>query len=110
MTASKKVALITGAANGIGEATARLFAKRGYAVVMVDIADRGAVIAKEIVSDGGVCDFFVGDVSAEKDVIAAVEKSVKKHGRIDVLNNNAGIVLVARWTRSRGTSTGASWT
>ena len=94
MTASKKVALITGAANGIGEATARLFAKRGYAVVMVDIADRGAVIAKEIVSDGGVCDFFVGDVAAEKDVIAAVEKSVKKHGRIDVLNNNAGIVLV----------------
>ncbi len=94
MTVSKKIALITGAANGIGEATSRLFAKRGYAVVMVDTADRGDAVAKEIVSDGGVCDFIVGDVSAENDVIAAVEKTVKKHGRIDVLNNNAGIVLV----------------
>ena len=46
MTVSKKIALITGAANGIGEATSRLFAKRGYAVVMVDTADRGGAVAK----------------------------------------------------------------
>jgi NAD(P)-dependent dehydrogenase (short-subunit alcohol dehydrogenase family) len=94
MSESKKVALITGAANGIGEATARLFAKRGYAVVMVDIVDRGAAIAQEIASEGGVCDFFMGDVAGEADVAAVVEKTVKKHGRIDVLNNNAGIVIV----------------
>jgi NAD(P)-dependent dehydrogenase (short-subunit alcohol dehydrogenase family) len=94
MTASKKVALITGAANGIGEATSRLFAKRGYSVIMVDVVEKGGAIAREIESAGGVCDFFAGDVSDEKDVIAVVEKTMKKHGRIDVLNNNAGIVLV----------------
>jgi len=94
MTATKKVALITGTANGIGEASARLFARRGYAVVMVDIVDRGAAVAKEIESAGGVCDFMVGDGAAETDVAGIVEKTMKKYGRIDVLNNNAGIVLV----------------
>jgi NAD(P)-dependent dehydrogenase (short-subunit alcohol dehydrogenase family) len=94
MNTSKKVAMITGAANGIGEASARLFAGRGYAVVMIDIADRGQEIRREIESGGGVCDFFRGDVAAEGDVASAVEKALEKHGRIDVLNNNAGIVLV----------------
>ncbi len=106
MNTSKKVALITGAANGIGEASARLFARRGYAVAMIDIVDRGQEIRKEIEDGGGVCDFFVCDVAVEVDVSAAVEKTVKKHGRIDVLNNNAGIVLVRaldeiRWEEYR---------
>jgi NAD(P)-dependent dehydrogenase (short-subunit alcohol dehydrogenase family) len=94
MNTSKKVALITGAANGIGEATTRLFARRGYAVVMIDIVDRGNEIRREIESGGGACDFFTCDVAAEGDVASAVEKTMGKHGRIDVLNNNAGIVLV----------------
>ncbi|MBN2224813.1 MAG: SDR family oxidoreductase [Deltaproteobacteria bacterium] len=94
MTETKKVALITGAANGIGEASARMFAKRGYAVVMLDVVDRGADVAREIQDGGGTCDFMIGDVAVESDVVKAVEATVKKHGRIDVLNNNAGIVIV----------------
>lgn len=94
MNVTDKVALITGAANGIGEATARLFAKRGYRVVMVDIVDRGAAIAKEIESEGGACAFWRCDAAAEPEVRAVVEKTVERYGRIDVLNNNAGIVLV----------------
>jgi NAD(P)-dependent dehydrogenase (short-subunit alcohol dehydrogenase family) len=94
MNEIKKVALITGAANGIGEASAKLFARKGYAVVMLDVAPRGDEVRKEIEKEGGVCDFYKGNVAVEKDVAGVVQKTVKKYGRIDVLNNNAGIVLV----------------
>jgi NAD(P)-dependent dehydrogenase (short-subunit alcohol dehydrogenase family) len=106
MTESNKVALITGAANGIGEASARMFAKRGYAVVMVDMVERGAGIAGEIRAAGGVCDYLTCDVAVEADVASAVAKTMAKHGRIDVLNNNAGVVIVRpldeiRWEEYR---------
>ena len=94
MNTSRRVALITGAASGIGEASARLFARRGYAVVMIDIVDRGDEVRKEIESEGGVCGFLACDVAVEGDVTSVVEKTMEKHGRIDVLSNNAGIVLV----------------
>jgi len=94
MNMSRKVALITGAANGIGEASARLFARKGYAVVMIDIVDRGDAVRKEIESEGGVCRFLACDVAVEGDVTAVVEKAMEQYGRIDVLSNNAGIVLV----------------
>jgi NAD(P)-dependent dehydrogenase (short-subunit alcohol dehydrogenase family) len=94
MNTSRRVALITGAANGIGEASARLFARRGYAVVMIDIVDRGDEVRKEIESEGGVCAFLACDVAVEGDVTSVVEKTMEKYGRIDVLSNNAGIVLV----------------
>jgi NAD(P)-dependent dehydrogenase (short-subunit alcohol dehydrogenase family) len=94
MTELQKVALITGAANGIGEASARLFAGRGYAVVMIDVVDRGEGIATEIAAGGGTCDFVKCDVAVESDVKSAIEKVLMKYGRIDVLNNNAGIVIV----------------
>jgi len=106
MTASDKVALITGAANGIGEASARMFAERGYAVAMVDIVDRGAGIADQIRAAGGVCDYLTCDVADQNDVALAVEKTMEKHGRVDVLNNNAGVVIVRpldeiRWEEYR---------
>jgi NAD(P)-dependent dehydrogenase (short-subunit alcohol dehydrogenase family) len=94
METSRRVALITGAANGIGEASARLFARRGYAVVMIDIADRGEEVRKEIELDGGECGFLACDVAVEGDVTMVVENTMEKYGRIDVLSNNAGIVLV----------------
>jgi NAD(P)-dependent dehydrogenase (short-subunit alcohol dehydrogenase family) len=94
MSARKKVAIVTGAASGIGEATSRLLAERGHAVVMLDVADRGGEIKKEIVSAGGACDFIGCDVSVESEVRSAVEKAVSDRGRVDVLVNNAGIVLV----------------
>jgi NAD(P)-dependent dehydrogenase (short-subunit alcohol dehydrogenase family) len=94
MDTSRKVALITGAANGSGEASARLFARRGYAVVMIDVAERGEEVRKEIELDGGECGFLICDVAVEGDVTLVVEKTMEKYGRIDVLSNNAGIVLV----------------
>ncbi len=95
MSKSKKqVAVVTGAANGIGEAVARLFSSKGYAVVMLDVSDRGNQVCDEIKAGGGNCAFWQCDVAKEKDVASTVEKVMKMHGRIDVLNNNAGIVLV----------------
>ncbi len=94
MNAQAKVALITGAAGGIGEATARLFAHRGYAVSMVDSALRGRQVRDEIESAGGVSSFTECDVSVEAKVVSAVEGTMRTYGRIDVLVNDAGIVLV----------------
>lgn len=94
MNQTKKVAVITGAANGIGEASARLFAQRGYAVVMIDIDDRGETIKKEIQSGGVSSEFIKCDVGNETSVSSAVEKAVTSFGGIDVLVNNAGIVIV----------------
>jgi 3(or 17)beta-hydroxysteroid dehydrogenase len=86
-----KVAIVTGAAKGLGEADARLFAKEGAAHVIVadvDVAN-GERVARDI---GPQATFMRLDVRHEaewKDLIAAV---VKKHGRLDVLVNNAGVV------------------
>jgi NAD(P)-dependent dehydrogenase (short-subunit alcohol dehydrogenase family) len=93
MTA-KSVAIVTGAANGIGEATAKLFAQNGYALAIIDIVDRVAQVAAEIESDGSGCLFMKGDVSNESDVKAFVAQVMRAHGRIDALINNAGTVVV----------------
>src|SRR5512136_1560538 len=90
----KQVAIVTGAANGIGEATARLFAQNGYAVAMIDIADRVEQVAVDIKSAGGECLFTKGDVSSENDVRAFVDQVMGAYARIDALVNNAGIVVV----------------
>jgi NAD(P)-dependent dehydrogenase (short-subunit alcohol dehydrogenase family) len=90
----KRVAIVTGGANGIGEATAKLFAENGYALAIIDIVDRVAQVAAEIESDGGDCLFMKGDVSNESDVKALVDQVMRVHGRIDALINNAGTVVV----------------
>lgn len=90
----KQVAIVTGGANGIGEATAKLFARNGYAVAMIDIVDRVEQVAGEIESQGGECLFAKGDVSNESDVRAFVGQVMGAYGRIDVLVNNAGTVVV----------------
>jgi NAD(P)-dependent dehydrogenase (short-subunit alcohol dehydrogenase family) len=90
----KQVAIVTGAANGIGEATAKLFAESGYAVAIIDVADRVEQVATEIESAGGECLFTKGDVSNEGHVKAFVDQVMRAHGRVDALVNNAGIVVV----------------
>ena len=90
----KQVAIVTGGANGIGEATAKLFAQNGYAVAIVDVADRVAHVAAEIESGGGECLSAKGDVSNESDVKAFVDQVMRAYGRIDALINNAGTVVV----------------
>jgi len=90
----KHVAVITGGANGIGEATAKLFAQNNYAVAIIDIVDRVEQVASEIESEGGECLFVKGDVSNESDVRAFVDQVMRVYGRIDALINNAGTVVV----------------
>ena len=81
-----KVVVVTGAASGIGAATARRFADAGATIVVSDVAD-GSVIADEV---GGT--FVAADVSNEAQVEALVGAAVDRHGRLDVMVNNAGIL------------------
>ena len=85
-----KVAIITGAAKGLGEADARMFAREGATVILTDMdADNGERVAGEI---GGSAEFHVQDVRDEQgweDLIADV---VSRHGKLDILVNNAGVV------------------
>jgi NAD(P)-dependent dehydrogenase (short-subunit alcohol dehydrogenase family) len=85
---ARKVALITGGASGIGEATVRLFVQEGAAVAIADIQDeRGRRLAGEL---GDRAAYVHTDVSREPDVQAAVAETVKRFGRLDCIFNNAG--------------------
>src|SRR5258705_11819571 len=83
-----KVALITGGASGIGEATVRLFVEEGAAVMLADLdEDRGRRVAGELGSRAG---YIHTDVSREADVKAAVDETCKRFGQLDCIFNNAG--------------------
>ncbi len=87
-----KVCLITGAGSGIGQATARLFAREGAQVVVADVDDRGArSTVASIRKSGGEAVAEHADVTDEQDTIALAAKVAKRFKRIDVLFNNAGI-------------------
>lgn len=93
MSLQNKTAIITGAAAGIGAASAALFAKEGARVVAVDI-DRERVdqISAQIERTGGECLAVVADVSQRDHVENVLRCTVEKFGRVDILFNNAGIV------------------
>lgn len=87
-----KIALISGGTSGIGEATARLFAKEGADVVVVGRDDkRGNKVVEDIISKGGKAAFLQCDVSKEDDVISLFEKFYNTYGKLDILFNNAGV-------------------
>jgi 3-hydroxybutyrate dehydrogenase len=87
-----KVALITGAATGIGRAIAFRFAEEGASVVLADYNEEaGRRTAEEVAERGGRATFVQADVSKSEDVRRMVDESVRTYGRLDVLVNNAGI-------------------
>ncbi|KAA8516784.1 hypothetical protein F0562_017106 [Nyssa sinensis] len=86
------VALITGGASGIGEATARLFAKHGAKVIVADVQDDlGHSLCKDINGSEEIVSFIHCDVTKESDVQNAVDSAISKHGKLDIMFNNAGI-------------------
>src|SRR5467141_770181 len=88
-----RVALITGAASGIGRATALLFAREGAAIALADVnADAGQRVADEIAQAGGHSFFEPVDVTRAADCQSLVERAIREFGRIDILFNNAGII------------------
>ncbi len=87
-----KTVIITGAASGIGKATAELFAKYGANVIVSDIQEsEGETVVKEICSAGGKSLFFKTDVSKPEEMEALVNFAVKTYGKLDMAVNNAGI-------------------
>ena len=92
MKLDDKVALITGGNSGIGRATAALFAKEGAAVVLTGRnQERGEQVAQAINEAGGRSMFVCSDVRVAADCRQAVEQTLERFGRIDVLFNNAGV-------------------
>ncbi|KAK7284814.1 hypothetical protein RJT34_19567 [Clitoria ternatea] len=85
-----KVALITGGASGIGEATARLFLRHGAKVVIADIQDNlGHSLCKNLNSDN--ISYVHCDVTNDNDVETAVSAAVSRHSKLDIMFSNAGI-------------------
>jgi NADP-dependent 3-hydroxy acid dehydrogenase YdfG len=94
---TQKVVLITGASSGIGEATARLLARKGLRVVLgARRIDRLQAIASEIREKGGVAEYHALDVTSLEEMQAFVEFAKDKFGRLDVVVNNAGIMPLSR--------------
>ena len=88
----EKVAVVTGAAQGIGEAYARALAAEGAAVVVADLNEAaGEQVAKQIEGDGGRALFVRTDVSSAESATAMVEATVAAYGGLDLLVNNAAI-------------------
>ena len=91
-----KVALITGAAQGLGLADAQVLAREGATVVMTDIQDEaGEAAAAAIREAGGNATFRHHDVSSEREWKTVIQDIRDQHGRLDVLVNNAGLVQMA---------------
>jgi len=87
-----KIAIVTGAAHGMGEAEARLFAAEGAKIVVADIlGDDAEQVAAEIRAAGGEAAAQAIDVTSEAEWTSLIEETVTRWGRLDILVNNAGI-------------------
>lgn len=91
-----KVIVITGASSGLGEATARLLAKKGAKVVIgARRTEKLEAIVQDIRAEGGQAEFIGTDITKPNEVQALIEKALSAFGQIDVLVNNAGLMSIA---------------
>lgn len=92
MRLKNKVALITGAASGMGESAAHIFADEGARVMLADILENeGTAVAEAIKASGGDASFVALDVSNEEQWRSGIDATVARYGRLDILVNNAGL-------------------
>jgi len=89
-----KVAIVTGAASGIGRASAIAFAREGAKVVVADWNEQGQQTVNAIIAEGGEAFFVKADVAKESDIRRMIEDTIALWQRIDILFNNAGVVMV----------------
>jgi NAD(P)-dependent dehydrogenase (short-subunit alcohol dehydrogenase family) len=114
-----KVAVVTGAGQGIGEATARAFAAEGARVVVAERnGETGRAVASDLEAQGYPAEFIETDVTDSPSVAAMAERTLTRYGRIDVLVNNAGINVFheplettdAEWRRCFAADLEGVWT
>ncbi|MFS4416548.1 SDR family NAD(P)-dependent oxidoreductase [Maribacter sp. 2307ULW6-5] len=91
MRLKDKIAIVTGGARGIGEAIAALFAQEGATVIIIDLLEQGAEVAKRIVAKGGRASYHNVSVTDKQGIETLFAAVHKKYGKIDILINNAGI-------------------
>ncbi|WNS45363.1 SDR family oxidoreductase [Paenibacillus sp. MMS20-IR301] len=93
MRIQNKVAVVTGAASGMGKAIALLYAKEGAKVIVADIHEEAAeAVAKEIRNSGGEATAVKANVAEEADISNMIDTAVSAYGTVDILVNNAGIM------------------
>ena len=93
-----KVALVTGSGGGgIGAATAKTFAREGASVMVVDLNEAGGTrVVDDIRAAGGVADFCRADVGDRGGIEGMIQSAIDRHGRLDILHNNAVFTAVGR--------------
>lgn len=96
MRLAGKTAIVTGAAKGIGAATAKRFSQEGAKVIVTDIMESGIGVAEEIQNLGGDAHFFQMDVSQSDQVQSLIDYTIEKYGSLHVLCNNAAVNLPGR--------------
>jgi NAD(P)-dependent dehydrogenase (short-subunit alcohol dehydrogenase family) len=92
MKLENKVAIVTGAGGGIGEATALLFAREGARVCCNSLSESARQVAERIRQSGGEASFYQGDVSTAEAAERIVAFTVECYGRLDIVFNNAIVI------------------
>lgn len=95
MRFNNKVVIVTGAAGGIGRASAELFVREGACVVLADHSPAGQSVADRLCANGGKALFVQTDVTSDNQVRHLIERTVAEFGRIDVMFANAGTAALA---------------